>query len=41
MCIRINAWMEYSVLKHNFRYVTIRIIIGYDNLKSIKENVCS
>ena len=31
--------MEHSILKHNFRHIAVRIIIRYDNLKSIKEHV--
>ena len=39
MCIRIDARMENSILKHNFRHIAVRIIIRYDNLKSIQEQM--
>ena len=39
MCIRIDARMEHSILKHNFRHIAVGIIIRYDNLKSIQEHM--
>ena len=39
MRIRIDARVEHSILKHNFRHITVGIIIRYDNLKSIKEQM--
>ena len=38
MCIRIHARMEHSILKYHFRHIAIRIIIRYDNLKSVKRH---
>ena len=39
MCIRIDARMEHSIFKHNFRHIAVGIIIRYDNLKSIQEQM--
>ena len=41
MRIRIDARMEHSIFKHNFRHIAVGIIIRYDNLKSMKKDILS